>query len=67
MYRAPPFERGWTRLPVPVLLLGSAGYLNMLSVAQTVCDERQITPVRVQNATGVGILRAAVNLSLIHI
>ena len=61
MYPAPPFERGWTRLSVPVLLLGSAGYLNLLSVAQTVCDERQITPVRVRNATGVGILRAAVN------
>ena len=61
MYRPPPFERGWTRLSVPVLLLGSAGYLNLLSVAQTVCDERQITPVRVRNATGVGILRAAVN------
>lgn len=45
-----------------MLLLGSAGYLDSLSWAQTACGGvAKITSIRVENATGVGTLRAALN------
>ena len=57
--RTRPFGRLWATLSV--LLLSSAGHLDSLSLAQTACGESQISPLRVEDATGVGILRAAVN------
>ena len=54
-----PVGRAWTTLNI--FLLGTAGNLDSLASAQTVCDEPQTTPIRVQNATGVGTLRAVLN------
>lgn len=43
------------------MLLSAAGYLDSLSSAQTVCGVAQTTPIRVDNTTELGTLRAAVN------
>lgn len=42
-----------------MLLLSSAGYLDSLSSAQSVCGEPQTTPIRVEGPAGVDTLRAA--------
>lgn len=57
--RTSPFGRA--RATLSVLFLGSAGYLHSLSSAQTVCGVDQTTPIRVEDATGVDALRAAVS------
>ena len=44
-----------------MLLLSSAGYLGSLSSTHSVCDEDQPTPIRVEDATGVATLQAALN------
>ena len=57
--RTCPLSRGWATLSV--LLLSTAGYLDSLSWAQSVCGDAQTTHIRVQDATGVAALRAALN------
>ena len=54
------FDRVWTTL-LCAMLLSAAGYLDSLSLAQTVCGVGQTTPIRVDNTTELGTLRAAVN------
>ena len=51
--------RVWTTLPI--FLLGTAGNLDTLASAQTVCDEPQTTPIRIHNATDVVTLRSVLN------
>lgn len=54
------FGRVWTTLLCAVLL-GATGYLDSLSSAQSVCGVAPTTPIRVDNTTELGTLRAAVN------
>ena len=55
------FGGAWSTLSV--FFLGSAGNLHSTSSAQTICGTGQSTPIRVENATGVDVLRAAVSCS----
>ena len=58
--RTRAFGRVWTTL-LCAILLSAAGYLDSLSLAQTGCGAAQTTPIRVDDTTDLGTLRAAVN------
>ena len=55
------FGRAWTTLLFYVALFGSTGILNSQSWAQEECAPYRAAPLRVENATGVDMLRAAAN------
>ena len=55
------FRRVWTTLLFCVASLGSTGLLKSQSWAQEEYGDNSTTPLRVENATGVDILRAAAN------